>query len=85
MKTFRIVAFAAAAAATCAAFSPDACAEPTKKDNDYGYTFKDDLLQAGELTSQAAQIRVLNKGRRDLLLRPRLHFVQEMLKSVENM
>lgn len=62
-----------------------ASAEPTKKDDSYGYTFNDDALNAETKGSVTAQIRVLNIGRRDRLLRPRVHFVTEMLKTVENM
>jgi hypothetical protein len=62
-----------------------AAAEPTKKDDSYGYEFKDDILQSDTMGAASAQIRVLKLGRRDRLLRPRVHFVSEMLKSVENM
>ena len=85
MKPMRVLVAAAVAGAMSAALPSPAAADPTKNDDQYGYTFKDDLLQAGQLTSQTAQIRVLNNGRRDLLIRPRAHFVQEMLKSVEHL
>jgi hypothetical protein len=63
----------------------DAAADPTKKDDSYGYVFEDDALKADTMGAASAQIRVLKLGRRDRLLRPRVHFVSEMLKSVENM
>lgn len=56
-----------------------------KKDDHYSYVFTDDLLDAPGLASNTAQITVLKLGRRDRLLRPRVHFVPEMLKSVESM
>jgi hypothetical protein len=56
-----------------------------KKDDSYGYVFTDDPLRAEGIGATTAQIRVHKVGRRDLLLRPRVHFVQEMLKSVESM
>ncbi|HZF53562.1 MAG TPA: hypothetical protein VE093_33170 [Polyangiaceae bacterium] len=62
-----------------------AAAEPTKQDDSYGYIFKDDALAAETMGAASAQIRVLKLGRRDRLLRPRVHFISEMLKSVENM
>jgi len=62
-----------------------AAAEPTKKDDSYGYTFKDDILQSDTMGASGGQIMVLKLGRRDRLLRPRVHFISEMLKSVENM
>ena len=67
------------------AVAPVAGAEPTKKDNDYGYEFKDDILSAGSTGPTTAQIRVLKSARRERLAKPRVHFVTEMLKSVENM
>ena len=62
-----------------------ASAEPTKKDDSYGYVFKDDDLIGKDMGAAGSQIKVLKLGRRDRLLRPRVHFVAEMLKSVENM
>jgi hypothetical protein len=67
------------------AMTPVAHADPTKKDNNYGYTFDDDLLKGGNNSATGAQITVLKLGRRDRLLRPRVQFVTEMLKSVENL
>jgi hypothetical protein len=60
-------------------------ADPTQKDDKYGYVFGDDALNAESKGSLTAQIHVRPRGGRDLLLRPRVHFVAEMLKSVENM
>lgn len=56
-----------------------------KKSDGYGYIFSDDLLDGNNKGAMDAQIRVLNLGRRDRLLRPRTHFVPEMLKSVESL
>lgn len=67
------------------AISLPASAEPTKKDDSYGYIFTDDALKADGIGATGAQIKVIPMGRRDRLLRPRIHFVAEMLKSVENM
>jgi hypothetical protein len=60
-------------------------AEPTKKDDSYGYIFSDDALKAEGPGANTARITVIPMGRRDRLLRPRVHFVTEMLKSVEQM
>jgi hypothetical protein len=67
------------------AVAPMAYAEPTKKDDSYGYVFEDDALKAEGKNANTAQIRVRKGATRDRLLRPRVHFVTEMLKSVENM
>ena len=67
------------------ALAPMAYADPTKKDDSYGYIFQDDPLQAEGKNANTAQIRVRKGGTRELLLRPRVHFVTEMLKSVENL
>jgi hypothetical protein len=60
-------------------------ADPTKKDNNYGYEFSDDALKAEGPGAHTARITVIPVGRRDRLLRPRVHFVTEMLKSVEQL
>jgi len=67
------------------AVAPAAHADPTKKDNTYGYTFDDDALKAEGVSANTAQLTVRKVGLRDRLVRPRVHFVTEMLKSVENM
>ncbi len=67
------------------AMAETASADPTKKDDNYGYEFKDDILNADHSIANGVRIMARPKGHRELLLRPRLHFVGEMLKSVENM
>ncbi len=52
---------------------------------DLAQKFTDDKLLADTMGAAGAQIRVVKVGRRDRLHRPRIQFVQEMLKSVENM
>jgi hypothetical protein len=80
-KVLMGIALALAFFATAA----QASADPNKKDDNYGYIFQDDILDANVMGASGAQITVLKLGRRDRLLRPRVHFVAEMLKSVENM
>ena len=67
------------------AVAQSAMAEPTKKDDSYGYEFRDDILNADTKIATGAQINVRKKATRDRLHRVRVHFVTEMLKSVENM
>jgi hypothetical protein len=83
MKT-KIAAALALFAGVCMV-APSASADPPKKDNNYEYRFEDDGLLGKEIGSRVPVIEVLGKGRRDMLHRPRIQFVQEMLKSVENM
>ncbi|MRG94301.1 hypothetical protein [Polyangium spumosum] len=65
-------------------FTSAAYAEPKKeKAENYGYTFDDDALLGGDLGAQTAVIKVRQKGMRDKLIRPRVQFVNELLKSVE--
>jgi hypothetical protein len=66
------------------AVAPSARAENPGK-GDYAYKFEDDKLLGKDIGSNTPAIRVRQGGRRDLLHRPRIQFVQEMLKSVENM
>lgn len=85
------ISIALACFAVSALISASALAEETqtvthqKKSDGYGYIFADDLLDGGGQSPTGAQIRVLNLGRRDRLLRPRVHFIPEMLKSVESL
>ncbi len=80
------IAVALAFCAGISAVAPSAHADPPKKDNkDYAYEFGDDKLLGTDGQGTTPMIKVRAKGRRDLLHRPRLQFVQEMLKSVENM
>lgn len=55
------------------------------KDEGYGYEFSDDPLAAGGFGPNDATIRVRPGPVRSQLIRPRTHFVPEMLKSVENL
>ncbi len=83
MKTKILAGLALGAALSTLATS--ALADPPKKDNAYEYRFDDDKLLGTMTGATGAQITVLKLGRRDRLLKPRVQFVTEMLKSVENM
>lgn len=56
-----------------------------KKDEGYGYEFSDDPLNAGGFGPNDATIRVRPGPVRTTLIRPRVSFIPEMLKSVENL
>jgi hypothetical protein len=62
----------------------DAAAGGDKGDG-YGYEFDDDPLSAGGFGPNDATIRVRPRAARTTLIRPRIQFVDEMLKSVENL
>jgi len=83
MKT-KILAAMAVFAGVCAV-APTASADPPKKSQDYEYKFDDDKMLGEGLGTMSAKITVRPPSRRERLLRPRVQFVQEMLKSVENM
>ncbi len=51
----------------------------------YGYEFDDDPLAAGGFGPNDATIRVRPGPVRTTLIRPRISFVDQMLKSVENL
>ena len=57
----------------------------TESDDSYGYQFGDDLLNGDGIDAAAPRIVVRSSGRRDRLIRPRVHFVRELLMSVENL
>jgi hypothetical protein len=53
-------------------------------DGDQFYPFDDDLLTAGAGSPYGDTLKVRPPPKRVLLIRPRTTFVQEMLKSVED-
>lgn len=55
------------------------------KEKGYGYEFGDDPLAAGGFGPNDATIRVRPGPVRTTLIRPRIQFVDQMLKSVENL
>jgi hypothetical protein len=67
------------------AVAPSARAETPKKDDNYGYKFDDDILKAPGNDPNTGMIKVRPMRSREMLLRPRVQFVSEMLKSVENL
>jgi len=86
LASFAFLAAPALADETAPAPAPAKKAAPVaeqKSDKGYGYEFKDDPLNAGVDGSNGFVITVRPKGVKTQLLRPRLSFVQEMLKSVE--
>lgn len=49
------------------------------------YDFEDDLVQGDLVRPDGEMLNVRRRGRRASLIRVREHFLQEMLKSVENL
>jgi hypothetical protein len=91
-KRIRIMSVAAGLVvfmASGAAFAQDAAGGGDKAGGDkgdgYGYEFDDDPLAAGGFGPNDATIRVRPRAARTTLIRPRIQFVDEMLKSVENL
>ncbi|WP_437690040.1 hypothetical protein [Sorangium sp. So ce176] len=86
MKSRSLFSAKAALLVLCVSI-PEAAAQDrtsTRREN-YSYTFVDDLLDASNRDAGGAVLQVRQPGHRDRLLRPRLHFVPEMLKSIESM
>ncbi len=63
--------------------SPAAAQDRDDDQDGYAYVFEDDPLTGLGQGATAAQIRVRPQGVRQMLLRPRVHFIPELLKSVE--
>jgi len=63
----------------------NATSEAVIKDADtgYAYDFIDDLVNGNGIDANAARIKVRPGHVRRTLIRPRLHFVPELLESVE--
>jgi hypothetical protein len=74
---------AAACALALLALSTSAAAQ--SKDDSYRYVFEPDDLMGETFGEPPPLLRVPPKGRRVMLLRPRVSFVGELLKSVEVM
>jgi hypothetical protein len=70
------------------AVAPSALADDTRPgatQKGYQYDFPDEALLGGGLGSNGGVLVLRPPGTRVLLLRPRVQFVPEMLKSVENL
>ncbi len=59
--------------------------EPRDDPSGYAYVFRDDELSGGAHDANDVTIRAARHAARDQLLRPRLNFVPELLKSVESL
>lgn len=53
-------------------------------ERDTAYVFEDDPLDGAALGDDSSRIRVRPRGTRSVLLRPRVHFVRELLISAES-
>jgi len=88
-KRVRMVSLAVGVAAFMASGAAFAQAKEAaaggEKGEGYGYEFDDDPLAAGGFGPSDATIRVRPRAARTTLIRPRIQFVDEMLKSVENL
>ena len=80
MRSLSIGVIAAAMLMSPAAFAGD---KDDNSEEGYAYEFEDDALSAGSRYSKGARIRIVPPAKRATLIRPRLHFVPELLKSVE--
>lgn len=90
MKSLHVRKGLAAAAAlfVVAGFSLSASAEVKtiqSQDKDVAYTFKDDLLNSDVGGPGGGRIIVRPKAARSQLIRPRVQFITELLKSAENL
>jgi hypothetical protein len=66
------------------ASSAGAQTDATKPEG-YFYDFKDDYMVGDTISSNTAILKVRKPAARVTLIRPRTHFVAEMIKSVELM
>lgn len=85
-KTLSLACFALSLVAFAAPALADDTAPAAKKENkDYGYTFEDDPLNSNVQGTTGFVLKVRPPAARQLLTRPRVSFVPEMLKSVEGL
>ena len=91
LAAFSLLAFAAAPALAedTAKDAKEAKAAPAPakeaKSKDYGYTFEDDPLASNVQGTTGFVLKLRPPSARQLLLRPRVSFVPEMLKAVEGL
>lgn len=57
--------------------------DTAQHDDGYGYVFRDDVLSATDHGTNIVPIKVLPRGMRQTLIRPRVQFIAELLQSVE--
>ena len=69
------------------AVSPSALADetPSKDGKGYAYNFSDDSLLGKDMVGNTPTITMRPKAGKGLLHRPRIQFVDALLKSVENL
>jgi hypothetical protein len=65
--------------------APLTSAQAARASDDQHYVFPDDPLDAGFFGPNDVRIRVVLAPRRSTLIRPRVQFVDELLKSVEKL
>lgn len=80
-----VVAVAAAAPSLAHAQEPQAGYQETAKGGDAQLVFKDDVMTAGGLDGSMSVVKVPTRALRSGLLRPRVNFVAELTKTVENL
>ena len=85
MKKLAIALVTIAAIVSIAGFASAQDVKESGGDGGYGYEFEDDPLAAGGFGPNDSRIRVRRGAQRATLIRPRTHFIPELLKSVENL
>ena len=83
-RTLAAIAVAVAIAAPRPAHAADDYVDQTDRDGQR-VVFKDDPMTAGPMASTGSLLVVRPSAARVGLLRPRVEFIHEMLKSVENL
>jgi hypothetical protein len=75
-----------AAAGMLVASAADAQPKPAAgKKKEKVYSFEDDVIETSLLRPETTQVETLNKHKRASLIRIRLHFFNEIIRSAEDM
>ena len=85
MKELLILAFVVALATTAAPAAAQDAAAPAGGGDTTTYDFEDDLVQGDLVRPDGENLMVRRRGARESLIRIREHFINELLKSVENL
>ncbi len=85
MKPIKVLLVILALAMPAASASAEEAAQAQQAGEATTYDFDDDLVSGDLVRPDGEQLIVRRRGRRGTLIRPREHFIPEMLKSVEDL
>ncbi|MSP92550.1 MAG: hypothetical protein EXR79_12240 [Myxococcales bacterium] len=80
-----VAAGLAFAATSLAPLDADAQPRPSSKKKERTFSFEDDMIETSLLRPETTQVETINKHKRASLIRIRLHFFNEIIRSAEDL